>query len=505
MIALINPNLVAQSNDLFTTGIVYMPITLAYVAASLRKAGIAVKVIDAFGQKTHCVRKKGNFLFLGLNYDEIVEQIPPDTLSVFIYAINLTSHLSTIGIIKAIRQARPNLPIVVLENTQSVTAYALRLVEKEFYEAGADYILTGESDYTAVQLVKNLQDGSAVKEANRDLDKMNSQNCSDLTDKTVIELDSLPFPAWDLFPLENYWKLRFAHGPQTKKRYLPLLTSRGCPYPCRFCVIPNTNNQKWRGRSAKNVVDEIEYSLHKYNVREFHIEDLNPTVSDARIREICNEILKRRLNVIWKIVAGTKAETIRSEETVKLMAKSGCRYISISPETGSSRLLKLMRKPFDLNHTILLVKQMHRAGIRSQACFVLGYPGENKDDLRMTQDLVQELTKYGVDEIALFIVTPVPGSAIYEHFSGYQSLSELNFTPVWRKDYRFLSHFRMNLYMRFLLWKLRYHPLKIIRQPFNFLRRRFETKMEMIPYKALVFKWLSHRADSIKTCLNNNG
>ena len=235
---------------------------------------------------------------------------------------------------------------------------------------------------------------------------------------------------------------------------------------------------------------EIEHFVNKYGVREFHIEDLNPTVSDLRIREICDEILKRRLDIIWKIAAGTKAETIKAEETIDLMAKAGCRYISISPETGSSRLLKLMHKPSDLNHLACLVRRMRRVGIRSQACFVIGYPGETEDDLQMTWNLIRDLSRQGIDEVALFIVTPVPGSAIYEEFHGYALLSELNFTPTWRKDYRRLSRFRISLYMRFLLWKLWYHPLDIPRQIFNFLRRRFETKMEMVPYKAVVFKCL---------------
>ena len=492
-LVLVNPNLVIQCNDPFTTGIVYMPLSLAYVAASLRKSGIPVKVVDAFAQRPRQARHEGKFLVLGLSYVEVVEQMPADAGAVFLYAINLTNHLSTVGIIQALKRARPDLPVVVLENTQAVTAYALRFVAHEFYEAGADYVLTGEGDHRAVHLAQALLDGP-TEESLRQLDGLASREFYNPPVGTISDLDSLPFPAWDLFPLENYWNLRFAHGPQTAERYLPLLTSRGCPYQCKFCVAPATNNQEWRPRSAQNVVDEIEYSVHKYQVREFHIEDLDPTISDQRIRDICNEILRRRLDVIWKIAAGTKVETIRCEETIDLMAQAGCRYISISPETGSPRLLKQMGKPFDLDHAVRLVKRMNQVGIRSQACFILGYPGETENDLQMTWDLVRDLTRQGVDEIALFIITPVPGSAIYREFQGYESLSELNFSPTWREDYRRLSRFRLRLYAHFLFWKLRYHPLKTLRQPFNFLRRRFETKMEMVPYRAMVLKWLDAKA-----------
>jgi radical SAM superfamily enzyme YgiQ (UPF0313 family) len=242
------------------------------------------------------------------------------------------------------------------------------------------------------------------------------------------------------------------------------------------------------------VVDELEYFGKTLSVSEFHIEDLDPTISDERTREVCTEIIRRDLSVIWKISAGTKVETIRNEETIDLMAQAGCTYISISPETGSPRLLKLMRKPFNLEHAVRLVKRMNQVGIRSQACFVLGYPGETEEDLEMSWQLVRDLTRVGVDEIALFIITPVPGSSIYDELSGYASLSELNFSPTWRADYARLSRFRKSLYAHFLWWKLIYHPWKLLRQPFNFLRRKFETKMEMVPYRALVLQWLGSRA-----------
>ncbi|HKY79462.1 MAG TPA: radical SAM protein [Anaerolineales bacterium] len=491
-IALINPNLVVQRSDPFTTGVVYMPVTLAYLAAALRQAGREVKVVDAYAAAPRQRRQDGNFLFFGLTETQVVEQLSQQVEAVFVYAINLTNHLSTVAIVKAIKSAAPTVPLVVVENTQAVTAYALSQAAGEFYAAGADYILTGEAEQRAGQLLDAMAAG-ANQETLRSIDGLGTPAFynAPLGFFSQTELDALPLPAWDLFPLENYWSLRFAHGPLSARRYLPLLTSRGCPYPCGFCVVPATNSQKWRPRSASNVVDEMEHFLKTLEVAEFHIEDLDPTISDTRIRQICVEIVRRGLKVIWKIAAGTKVETMRDEETIDLMAKAGCRYISISPETGSPRLLKLMRKPFDLEHAVRLVKRMDQVGIRSQACFVLGYPGEVEEDLHMTWDLVRTLTRVGVDEIALFIITPVPGSAISREFSGYSTLSELNFSPAWRKDYAHLNGFRVRLYAHFLWWKLRYHPRKLLRQPINFLRRRFETKMEMVPYRALVLLWLT--------------
>lgn len=487
-ITLINPNLVVQRNDPFTTGIVYMPVALAYVAATLRDQGHDVTVIDAFAEAPESTRREGGFVIQGLTYDEIVRRVPPDAGVVFVYAINLTNHLSTAGIVHHVQQAYPHLPVVVLENTQAVTAYALHHVAPEFYQAGADYILTGETDWRAGRLVELLEQPDSTPQL-RQLDGLGGPGFYNPPQDKIADLDAVPFPAWDLFPLENYWRLGHAHGPLETGRYLPLLTSRGCPYPCNFCVVPETNNMRWRPRSAENVVDEMESYTRKFGVREFHIEDLNPTISDRRMREICREIMRRNLDVIWKIAAGTKVESIRDEGTVDLMAQAGCRYISISPETGSERVLRLINKPFDLRHAVRLVKRMNEVGIYSQACFVLGYPGETPEDLQLTWNLVHELTRVGVDEVALFIITPVPGSAIHEQYGGYDNLSQLNFSPTWRPDYQTLSRFRLRLYAHFLWWKLRYHPRKFARQPFNFLMHRFQTKMEMVPYRALQTVW----------------
>lgn len=491
-IALINPNLVVLRSDPFTTGLVYLPVGLAYVAAFLRANGLTVTVIDAFGAAPTEVRRDGQFNVFGLTSTVATARIPEDAVVVFVYASSLTNHLATVDIVRHVKRARPQTPVVVLENTQAVTAYALKEVADEFYAAGADFILTGEGEHRALQLVRGIAAGAGAAGL-RDIDGLGAQGWYAPPLKPVADLDALPFPAWDLFPLEHYWSIRHAHGPFDSARYLPLLTSRGCPYPCRFCVVPATNNMTWRPRSAVNVVDEIEAHSKLFGVTEFHLEDLNPTISDARIRETCREILRRELKVTWKIVAGTKVESIKDEETIDLMARAGCRYISISPETGSGRLLKLVGKPFDLQHAIRMVAHMRVVGIRSQACFVLGFPSESAEDLQMTWDLVHKLLRAGLDEIGLFIVTPVPGSALHADWKGSSNLSELNFSPVWRPDFRMLNRFRLRLYGSFLFWKVTRRPLAVLRQVSNFLRRRFETKMEMAPYRATWVTWLAWR------------
>jgi radical SAM superfamily enzyme YgiQ (UPF0313 family) len=489
---LINPNVLVQRNDPFTTGVIYMPIGLAYVAASLRAKEFPVTVIDAFGEDPRRARKVGDFMILGLSADEVTERIPADVGVIFIYANQLINHASVVELIRSAKARFTNVPVAVLENTQAVTAYALRPVAQALYDAGADYLLSGEGEERAVSFVQSVERG-APREELAAIDGLCWPGMDSPIKSYNQNLDTLPFPAWDLFPLKGYWSLRFAHGPQSAKKYLPMLTTRGCPFPCRFCVVPATNDRTWRFRSGPSIADEMAYMKKQFGVTEFHWEDLNPTINDRRMRAMCEEIINRCLGVTWKIVAGTKVESMRTEETVRLMAQAGCRYVSISPESGSKRVRRLIEKPFSVEHATKLIHEMNRVGIRSQACFVLGFPGEEDEDRTLTRDMIKDLVRNGIDEIAIFIISPVPGSEIFKDFSGYKSLSELTFTPTWRDDYEYLNRIRIKLYLSFLGWKLRYYPLKILRQGINFVMRRFETKMEMVPYKALVYRLMLAR------------
>ncbi len=484
-VTLVNPALVLLRADPFTTGIPYLPVSLAYAGAAVKAASHSAVVVDAFGERPCQYRLEGRFMVRGLTPGQVEQRIPVHTDVIVLYAINLTSHRSLEEILKYVRRRRPQTAIVVMENTQAVTAYSLRRILGEMFDAGATYVLCGEPERRLVALLEAVGQG-------RPPDNIDGIGWRDARgthftppSRMIQDLDQLPLPAWELFPLEAYWSLRYAHGAMERDRYLPLLTSRGCPYPCRFCVIPETNDRQWRSRSPENVVDEIIHWRDTLGVTEFHLEDVNPTIDDRRTQQLCQELMGRNVQIIWKFAAGTKAESIRSEETVELMARAGCRYVSISPESGSPGVMKRIGKPFDLEHAVRLIGWMSARGVRSQCCFVLGFPGETDEDRRMTWNVIRRLAQSGTDEIALFIVTPVPGSDIFEAFTGYDDYSQLNFSPTWREDFASLSRFRLKLYLAFLLWKLRYHPRSLVAQPFHFASRRFRTKMEMTPYRAL--------------------
>jgi len=489
-ITLINPNIVSQKGDLFGSGIPYMPVSLCYLAAQLREKKHHVTLIDAFGLNPFKARNVGNYVVQGLDDNEIIKRIPRSTEAVFIYASLVVAHFRTIEITKAVKKHFKNIPVIVFENTQSVIAYSLRDSYKEFLDAGVDYIITGESEERVVKLLADINENKTPREIDGLIFRHGNKIVIHEKKTFIKDLDSLPFPAWDLLPLKNYWRLGYSHGPFSGK-YLCLLTSRGCPYQCRFCIVPTTNKRMWRPRSPKNVVDEIEAYSRKFGVDDFHLEDLNPTIDKKRVVEISKEIISRGLKVTWKCAAGTKIDTV-DEETIDWMVKAGCIYISTSPESGSPRVMKLMRKPFPHDRAAELVRHIYKKGIASQACFVLGFPGETENDLKMTGNYIIKLVKKGVSEVAMFIMTPIPGSNTYGEVKGYESLSQLTFSPTWRKEFKRLNKFRLKMYLTFFIIKTLYHPVHMLKQLYAFFSGKYITKMEMTFWRAVKI-WLWSR------------
>lgn len=479
----INPVLVIQKDDFLGSGIPYMPHILAYTVGLLKKHEFGVKVIDAFGLNPNKLTRHGDFYWQGLGIEEIVDLIEAETDAVFIYSSAITNVDFNLLLIKRIKDVLPNIRIGLLGNTQAVTSFDVSFLSSEFFENGADIIVYNDIERTVLNLVKNdfvVKENVICKEGKKIVKKPMSGEIG-ITNELMI-------PAWEEFPLENYWKLGYSHGPMQGK-YLAILTSYGCPYRCRFCVNPGVNKSRWQAKRASLGFEEMKYLKKRFGVKEFHLEDLDPTIEKERIKDLSRLILKNKLKIRWKIVSGTKVETI-DEEALNLMAKSGCVYISISPETGSERVLGLMNKRFDYKHADWFIKECSRLGVKTQACFVVGFPGEKKGDRIMTESYIKKITKLGVDEIALFIATPLPGAEMFTKMKGYSNFSDLTFSPKWRKDYLILERFRKQLYKKFIWWKLVYQPVKMFRQLINVVAKNFETKMEMTSFRILKFRWL---------------
>jgi len=485
-ITLISPRLAVQKGDFLGSGVPYWPIELATLATYLGEQGRSVSVIDLFGADTGRLTDEGDHYLQGRPLSEILlESSITDADAFVLYAISYMSHGELLAITRLLKTLRSGVPVAVLENSQAVTAYSLARMASAFFDAGADLLICGEPYFNWPQIEAALLDpADSSVPAN-----VMTPRTRGLPERiTVKEAPRYPIPAWDLFNLEGYWSIPYSHGPKTG-RFLPILTSRGCPYPCDFCVVPETNNKRWRGNAPEHVVDEIIALRDRHNVRHFQIEDLNPTVNSHRWDRIAQLLIEQRAGIFFYLVSGTKAETVPIE-SVSLLARAGCRYISISPESGSKQLMKVIGKPFDYDYGLKLVTACRRHRIRTQACFLVGHPSETQADFQASRRYLQQMIRAGLDEVAVFVVAPFAGSALFanKRIAVNDGRALTSFSPKGRNDYTLLTTRRRQL-IRLFFWEKLLKGPDLWMQGLRALFGRPQTKMENLPKRVLYIGW----------------
>ncbi len=478
MIGIIVPAVVVHNMDPHT-GIPFLPHMAAHLGGALDKAGFELQVIDCFGLQSEHRRRFGEFMLLGVDEDWVIQELDKRITSVFVYCRTIEDLFSVERIVRKLKETRPRIKIVLFENVQTTNSFSLEVLLDYLFKVGADVIMMGEPEENAERLLRTGYCNEEMSKIPNIAFRVDGNISVTRKEKYPSDLDLLPFPLWGIFPMQGYWRAGFSHAPISRGiKFLPILTSRGCPYRCKFCVAPAIN-PTWRGRSASNVVDEIEHLYTTLGVTDFHISDLDPTVQSKRTKNICIELIKRKLPVVWKIAQGTKIETIKDLATLQLLKRAGCVYFSFSPESGSAELMKKLNKPFDYDWAIKIVETLSHLGIRTQACFIAGCPGETSQHRRESILYLKRLVQAGLDEVAVFIYSPIPGSELANMVEGFEHYSQLTRSPTWREDYAVLRKFRRKMYLTFAVFQLGSHPKKVLREIRGVFSGWYETKMEM--------------------------
>ena len=481
-IVLISPRLAVQKRDFLGSGIPYWPLELAITCAFLKDKGESVTVIDLFGSSPTELEDSRDHYLQGMPFSRFVDSSKVKDAELFIlFAISYMSHKELLNIAESIRSNYPEVPIAVLENSQAVTAYNIAEVAVDFFNHGVGALICGEIYWNYDEIKNYLKD-------KKNLETPQNIVVSALADNFVLrrktnKKPSYPVPAWEMFNLENYWSLPYSHGPRIN-RYFPMLTSRGCSYSCDFCIVPSVNDKNWRAREPEEVVEEMFTLKEKFGVSHFQIEDLNPTLDSSRWTKICSAIIERGGGIFFYFVSGTKAETIKIDQ-VPLFAKAGCRYISISPESGSAKVLKAMGKSFDYSHGLAFISECHKHGIYTQACFLVGHPSETYEDHRLSCDYLSSLIKAGLDEAAVFVISPLAGSGLFrDGIPMSSSKSLISFSPKGRQDWLLVSKRRREIVKVFLIEKLK-RGMGIWLQAIRAVLGKPRTKIENLPRRIM--------------------
>lgn len=471
--------IVGQRRDPFSS-IPSIPIAVPYLASFLLKLGVEVQCIDAFGLKPGKVTPYlSRFVLRGLTPQEIVAKIDIDTNLIGISVHSGDCHTVTLDIVRLCKE-RFTKAAVMVGGHQATHLY------RDFIDAGADFVVLGEGEPAIEGLIGYFRGEKKLE----DIDGLAYGDRYQPHRRKVSYINNYPFPSFDLMPLENYWKLGFAHGPTRKRlKYLPLITSRGCSFSCNFCASSSFWLKQWQGRDPESVINEIRYYIDKFKVNCFHIQDPNFATSKKRILEFTHLIQQEELQIDWCLPSGIKLDSL-DKVSLSAMKRSGCSYFNFSPEHASRHILDQMNKPVDLELMVDLINYADRIGLKKGACFIIGYYGETRSDIVELKKYVRRLIKAGLDEVSYYIFCPVPGSSDFNNriIEGFKHYEGLCWSPRWRKDYKDLSSTRTQLYLDFLVQKTLRFPGRMVKSLLNFLSGNYELKSEMTLAKYFKFK-----------------
>jgi anaerobic magnesium-protoporphyrin IX monomethyl ester cyclase len=330
------------------------PLDIPYLAAYLTEKGVPLEVIEAQG--------------LDLAVEQLAERIAAiahsnehgPTLTVMRTSLPSLDWDLSVG--AAVKDAAQNTKLAVYG---SIVPHVLHRV---YRESCLDYILRGEPDETVYELAIGRPEGEVLGVIYR-----NGDSWQENAPRPFLkELDNLPFPKWELLPYERY-ALPKSSATSTVP-FLPMLTSRGCPFGCHYCPYPVGQGLPWRFRSPQNVVDEIEHLVKDLGIQYILFRDPMFSLRINRVVEICNEIQRRRLVFKWK--CETRPDCL-NEETIRAMAAAGCEGINFGVESADVEIqANVGRKPISREKIIEMTALCRKHGIKTFCFFIIGLPGD---------------------------------------------------------------------------------------------------------------------------------
>lgn len=230
--------------------------------------------------------------------------------------------------------------------------------------------------------------------------------------KWIMDLDSIPFPARDLLPMDIYKKIGVPHGLRLSSRnFAPMITSRGCPAECIYCSSSSFWGNQYRFRSAQNVLDEIGELIERWDIEEICFEDDNMTSNRSRAKEIFRGIMDRGYKIKFNFPNGVALWTL-DNEMVDLMSEAGCMEMTLAFESGCQEVLKdIVKKPINLEKAADITRYIHGKNIRTDAFFIIGFPGETREQINETFKFAGRMK---TDFAHFFVANPLPGTKMYE-------------------------------------------------------------------------------------------
>jgi anaerobic magnesium-protoporphyrin IX monomethyl ester cyclase len=359
----------------------FIPLGLAYLGAVAEKAGHQITIIDCQAER--------------LTYEAFSARIAQTSSDVIGVTATTLLYKSAMKLITIAKQTQPQ------ATTMLGGSHGTFWDENALNEyPSLDIVVRREGEQTFIELLEKLQIKTSLTSV-LGITYRNGDKITRNADRPFIEdLDSIPFPAHHLMPLESL--------KRDGKILFPLISSRGCVFWCDFCSTVRMFGRGYRMRSPKNVVDEMQLIHDKYGVKQVTFYDDAFTVDRNRVLKICEELHSRKLDMMWD--CGTRVDMV-DRELMKTMRSAGCFAVWLGVESGSEAILGAMNKRIKLDQTRVAYKTAHEVGLMTIANVVLGFPGETEKTARETIRFVKELNP---DDVGFYVATPYPGTPMYE-------------------------------------------------------------------------------------------
>ena len=462
---------------------------LAYIAGSIRNAGHKLQVIDAPGD---AISKYNDFkteffslLAHGLNAAEIVERVKPETDVVGVTNMFLHEWEFIRDFLKLLKKKHPNVTVVMGGETASAWWQHMFKNCPEL-----DICVLGEGEEAMVDVLEKISEGISISNCSSIAYRENGKIIKTERKARIKDINNIPLPAWDLFPIDNYLKYEFGSGVN-RGRSIPMLSSRGCPFQCTFCSSPEMWTTRYYARDPNLVADEIEYYQKRYDVTNVNFNDLTAVLTKKWIIEFCNVILDRKINFSWQLPSGTRSEAV-DFEAAQLLYKSGCRNFGYAPESGSPEILTTIKKKVKIDSLIQSLKSSLKANLKTHANIIIGFPEERFVDLLQTYKLIIKMAISGLHGISVMMFSPYPGSSYYKELIDKDRIevdstyiySSLDRSGASARSYsnKFSTRFIVVTQWFFLLsfFSLSYliRPQRFLANIKNFLKKNQETIMD---------------------------
>ena len=265
-----------------------------------------------------------------------------------------------------------------------------------------DVVIRHEFDTKIARVVSNLDDLEAVS-------GITYRNGGTITDNGDGEfeqdLDSVPFPNRDIVPWSWYLEAWYSRRP-----FMNMMTSRGCPYHCSFCLWPQSMyGHKQRFRSVDNVIEEIRYLVKRFGVKELNIDDGTFTTNKARVMEFCKKLRDIRAGLIW--TCNGRVDNL-DDEMLAEMKKSGCKMIRLGVESGLQEVLNEIKKGLTLRQIEEGFRLVKKNGIQALGGFMFGFPYDTRHSIEETLRFAKKLSP---DQVQFSISMCYPGTSLYEY------------------------------------------------------------------------------------------